>query len=32
VTSQWQEGAADLYERGRAIVDNARADGGVTEE
>jgi gas vesicle protein len=32
VTSQWQEGAADLYDRGRAIVDNARADGGVTEE
>ena len=32
VTSQWQEGAADLYERGRSIVENARAEGGATED
>ena len=26
VTSQWQEGAADLYERGRQVVEHARGD------
>lgn len=26
VASQWQGSAADLYERGRAIVDNARSE------
>jgi gas vesicle protein len=28
VASQWQDSAADLYERGRTIVDNARATMG----
>jgi len=28
VTSQWQGSAADLYERGRQIVENARANIG----
>jgi len=28
VTSQWQGSASDLYERGRAIVENARAENG----
>jgi hypothetical protein len=28
VTSQWQGGAADLYERGKSIVENARANIG----
>lgn len=26
VTAQWQEGAADLYERGRQVVEQARGD------
>jgi gas vesicle protein len=26
VTSQWQESAADLYERGRSVVENARTN------
>lgn len=26
VTSTWQESAADLYERGRAVVENARSN------
>jgi gas vesicle protein len=26
VTSQWQDSAADLYERGRKIVENARTN------
>ena len=26
VTSQWQSGASDLYERGRAVVENARTN------
>jgi gas vesicle protein len=29
VTSQWQDSAADLYERGRKIVENARTN--ITE-
>ncbi|HUN28558.1 MAG TPA: YtxH domain-containing protein [Alphaproteobacteria bacterium] len=28
VASQWQDNAADLYERGRTIVENARATIG----
>jgi gas vesicle protein len=31
VTSQWQGSAADLYERGRTIVDNARSGNGEAE-
>ena len=26
VASQWQSGAADLYERGRSVVENARSN------
>ncbi|HTU71808.1 MAG TPA: YtxH domain-containing protein [Candidatus Baltobacteraceae bacterium] len=32
VASQWHEGAADMYERGRAIVENARANSGGEAE
>ncbi len=33
VTSQWQSNASELYERGRQVVENARAnvDAAVTE-
>ncbi len=33
VTSTWQESASDLYERGRAVVENARSnfDAAVEE-
>jgi gas vesicle protein len=33
VTSQWQSSVSDLYERGRQVVDNARAniDAAVAE-
>jgi gas vesicle protein len=32
VTTQWQGSAADLYERGRQIVENARANIGEAVE
>jgi gas vesicle protein len=32
VASQWQGSAADLYERGRSIVDNARSENGEAAE
>ncbi len=33
VTTQWQDNAADLYERGRQVVENARSniDAAVSE-
>jgi gas vesicle protein len=33
VTTQWQDSAADLYERGRQVVENARSnvDAAVSE-
>lgn len=32
VTSTWQEGAADLYERGRQVVENARTNFNAAVE
>jgi len=32
VTSSWQESAADLYERGRAVVENARTNFNAAVE
>jgi len=32
VTSQWSDGATELYERGRAIVENARNTNGESAE
>jgi gas vesicle protein len=29
VTAQWQDSAADLYERGRKVVENARSNIGA---